>query len=180
MSAHPLITLARQAIAHGLDHGHALPVRVEDHPAEWQAERACFVTLNKQGNLRGCIGNLQAIQPLVRDVAENAWNAAFRDPRFPPLMHSEFELLEIHIAILGVPESMAVETERELLDTLRPGEDGLIIEALGRRATFLPSVWSQLPEPEDFLMHLKHKAGLPTRGWPEGMRAWRYGVEEIG
>ncbi len=180
MSTHPLIELARQSIAHGLEHARALPVRVKDHPAEWQAERACFVTLNKHGNLRGCIGNLQAIQPLVRDVAENAWNAAFRDPRFPALRHAEFETLEIHIAILGVPEDMAVRSETELLEALRPGEDGLIIEAMGRRATFLPSVWSQLPEPADFLMHLRHKAGLPTRGWPEGMRAWRYGVEEIG
>lgn len=176
---HPLIELARASIAHGLERGRALPVRVEEHPAEWQAERACFVTLNLEDSLRGCIGNLQAIQPLVRDVAENAFNAAFRDPRFLPLHPAELDALDIHISILSLPEIMAAGSEQELLAQLRPGADGLIIEAHGRRATFLPSVWEQLPEPADFLMHLRHKAGLPAHGWPEGMRAWRYGVDEI-
>ncbi len=173
---HPLIELARASIAHGLEHGHALPVRVEEHPAEWQAERACFVTLNLEQRLRGCIGNLQPIQPLVRDVAENAFNAAFRDPRFAPLHPAELDALDIHISILGLPEIIAAGSEQELLGQLRPGRDGLIIEARGRRATFLPSV----PKPADFLMQLRHKAGLPPRGWEEGMRAWRYGVDEIG
>lgn len=177
---HPLIELARASIAHGLEHGYALPVRVEEHPAEWQAERACFVTLNLGQRLRGCMGNLQPIQPLVRDVAENAFNAAFRDPRFAPLHPAELDALDIHISILGPPEIIAAGSEQELLGQLRPGRDGLIIEARGRRATFLPSVWAQLPKPEDFLMHLRHKAGLPPRGWEEGMRAWRYGVDEIG
>ncbi|MEW5972669.1 MAG: AmmeMemoRadiSam system protein A, partial [Pseudomonadota bacterium] len=144
------------------------------------AERACFVTLNLEQRLRGCIGNLQPIQPLVRDVAENAFNAAFRDPRFAPLHPAELDALDIHISILGLPEIIAAGSEQELLGQLRPGRDGLIIEARGRRATFLPSVWAQLPKPADFLMQLRHKAGLPPRGWEEGMRAWRYGVEEIG
>jgi AmmeMemoRadiSam system protein A len=177
---HPLIELARASIAHGLEHGRALPVRVEAHPAEWQAERACFVTLQRDARLRGCIGHLQPVQPLVRDVAENAFNAAFRDPRFPPLHPAELEALDIHISILGLPEIIAAGSEQELLGQLRPGMDGLIIEAHGRRATFLPSVWAQLPNPADFLMHLRHKAGLPPRGWEDELRAWRYEVDEIG
>lgn len=179
-TTHPLIELARGSIAHGLEHGRPLPVRVEDYPAEWQEHRASFVTLKQDERLRGCIGNLQPVQPLVRDVAENAFNAAFRDPRFSPLQAAELDGLDIHISILGLPERIEAGSREELLARLRPGQDGLIIEAHGRRATFLPSVWEELPAPEDFLMHLRYKAGLPPRGWEEGLRAWRYGVEEIG
>ncbi|MDD3759689.1 MAG: AmmeMemoRadiSam system protein A [Acidithiobacillus sp.] len=179
MSTHPLIELARRSIAYGLEHGRPLPVRVEDYPKEWQVDRASFVTLNKQGGLRGCIGHLQAVQPLVVDVAENAFNAAFRDLRFPPVERFELDQLDIHISLLSMPEPLAVQSEAELLQSLEPSKDGLIIEAQGHRATFLPSVWKQLPKPEDFLLHLKRKAGLPEHGWQEGMRAWRYRVEEI-
>ncbi|MBU2781717.1 MAG: AmmeMemoRadiSam system protein A [Acidithiobacillus caldus] len=179
MSTHPLIELARRSIAYGLEHGRPLPVSVEEYPEPWQKRRATFVTLNKRGRLRGCIGNLQAIQPLVVDVAENAFNAAFRDPRFPPVERSELDRLDIHISLLGTPEPLAAQSEAELLQSLEPGKDGLIIEAQGHRATFLPSVWEQLPRPEDFLLQLKRKAGLAEHGWPRGMRAWRYRVEEI-
>ncbi|MEW6764244.1 MAG: AmmeMemoRadiSam system protein A [Pseudomonadota bacterium] len=176
---HPLIDLARESISHGLEHHRALPVRVDEHPAAWREEGACFVTLNTRGQLRGCIGNLRATRPLVQDVAENAFNAAFHDPRFPPLRLAELAALDIHISILGAPERMAVTSEAELLDRLRPGQDGLIIEAGGRRATFLPSVWQQLPGVEDFVMHLRLKAGLPPSGWLWDMQAWRYTVEEL-
>lgn len=126
------------------------------------------------GELRGCIGSLEAYQSLVLDVNQNAFAAAFRDPRFPAVSSSEFEHLEIHISVLSPPEPMRVASEEDLLQQLRPGIDGLIIASRGRRATFLPSVWSQLAEPQQFLLHLKHKAGLPSDYWSEDMEAWRY------
>ena len=179
-----LLTLASASIRHGLETGRPLPVDLDAQPDTLRAERAAFVTLHRDTQLRGCIGHLEAVQPLARDVAENAFAAAFRDPRFPPLTAGEFDSLHIDISVLTPSEPIAFASEAELIALLRPGIDGVILEdsaaGQGRRGTFLPSVWEQLPQPREFLRHLKQKAGLSPDYWGDGLRAWRYRTESFG
>lgn len=174
-----LLAIARESIRYGLKHGKALPVSIDEYP-QFAEDGACFVTLQIHQQLRGCIGTLEARQPLLVDIAKNAYSAAFRDPRFPRLEENEFEQLEIHISILNPPEPFPVTGEADLLQQLRPGIDGLILEDSYHRATFLPSVWESLPEPRQFLEHLRLKAGLPAGYWSDTIRFRRYTVEEFG
>ncbi len=175
-----LLNTARASVRHGLAHGRALPVTVEDYPPPLQEPRATFVTLKLDGRLRGCIGTLEAYRPLVQDVAENAFAAAFQDPRFPPLGEAEYPRLEYHVSILSEPEPFPVRDEADLLARLRPGVDGLVLSQGPHRATFLPAVWDSLPDARDFVAHLKLKAGLPAEHWSDAMRFERYTVEEFG
>lgn len=145
------------------------------------AETACasFVTLTKAGELRGCIGSLHAYRPLGEDVAGHAVDAAARDPRFEPVTSGEYPLLNIEVSVLEEPETMPVHTRAELESALKPNVDGLILsDAFGHSATFLPQVWSELPEPEEFVTHLLAKAGLPASAdwWSDSIRCSRYGV----
>lgn len=172
-----LLQLARDSIAHGLETGEPLKVNVHDYPSELTVDRATFVTLERQGQLRGCIGMLEAVRPLVEDVAENAFAAAFRDPRFPPLADDELADLDLHISILSPAESMHFESEQDLIEQIRPGIDGLILQDGHRRGTFLPSVWEQLPDARQFLRHLKQKAGLPADYWSDTLKIFRYTTE---
>ncbi len=174
-----LLDLARRSISHGLHHGQAIPVDIENLPPELKEKRATFVTLLKFGELRGCIGMLEAIRPLAEDIANNAYSAAFQDPRFPPLQEHELEQLEIHLTLLTAAEPMEFKSEQDLLSQLRPGVDGLILKEGARRATFLPSVWEQLREPKDFLGHLKRKAGLPAGYWSDSLQFFRYRAELV-
>jgi AmmeMemoRadiSam system protein A len=175
-----LLQVAANSIRHGLDTGLALTVKVADYSSALQQPGASFITLTIQHQLRGCIGMLEATRPLVEDVAQNAYAAAFKDSRFPPLRAAEYDQLEYHISILNPAEPIEFESEADLLQQLRPGIDGLVLEDGGRRATFLPSVWESLPHAVDFLRHLKMKAGLPSDYWSNTLRAQRYTVEEFG
>lgn len=140
--------------------------------------QACFVTLYLQGGLRGCIGSLVPSEPLQDNVVHNAWSAAFADPRFSPLTAQEFPEIHIDVSVLGLPTALAIDGEASLIETLRPGIDGLILHTpQGGRATFLPSVWEQLPDPVDFVQHLKRKAGLPPDYWHPAISAERYEVQ---
>ncbi len=177
---HALLGLARASIAHGMSQGRALHPDLDTLPERLRATRATFVTLHLGGRLRGCIGTLEARRPLAEDVAENAFAAAFRDPRFPPVTAAEAPRLAVEISVLSPPEPMQFRSEAELVAQLRPGTDGLILADLGRRGTFLPSVWAQLPEPRDFLVHLKHKAGLPADHWSATLTVARYTTESFG
>ena len=174
-----LLDVGKDSIRNGLAQGRALAVRSEDYPPALQARRASFVTLERHGQLRGCIGHLEACQPLVADVAENAWSAAFRDPRFPPMTAAELADLDIHISVLSPPEPLDFRSEADLLAQLRPGVDGLILEDGPARGTFLPSVWASLPQVQDFWLHLKHKAGLPGDHWSNTLRVHRYRTESF-
>ncbi|MGD9164848.1 MAG: AmmeMemoRadiSam system protein A [Chromatiales bacterium] len=174
-----LLDIARRSIRYGLDKGSPLPIGSEDFDAPLRAVRASFVTLNHSGMLRGCIGHLEATLPLVEDVAENAFSAAFRDPRFPALTDAEYAGLELHISVLTPAEPLACDSERDLLRQMRPYRDGLILSEGLRRGTFLPSVWEQLPDPRDFLLHLKRKAGLPDEYWSPSLQVYRYETESF-
>jgi AmmeMemoRadiSam system protein A len=137
------------------------------------------VTLRRDGQLRGCIGTLEARRPLAVDVAENAVAAASRDPRFPPLTPEEEVDLEVKISVLTSPQPLDVHSRAELAAAVRPGVDGLLIEAGIHRGTFLPAVWEQLPTVDDFLDHLWAKAGLAAGDWPPGLTVARYRSEEF-
>lgn len=171
--------IAAASIVHGLEHGRALQVVAEEYAAALQAPRATFVTLHKEGDLRGCIGSLEPQRALVADVARNAFAAAFRDPRFLPVRPDEVTVLEVHISVLSLAQPLQFRDEADLLQQLRPGVDGLIIEQDGHRGTFLPSVWDSLPRPEEFLAHLKLKAGLTADFWSEDIRVSRYTTESF-
>ena len=168
------LQVAHESIKHGLQKGSALHVVTSDYSSDLQQNLTSFVTLHKNGALRGCIGALEAYQPLINDVAEHAYSAAFQDPRFPALEDHEFEHLDVEISILGKPELMRFESEENLLQQIRPNIDGLIIEHGYNRGTFLPSVWEQLPDKKEFLNHLKMKAGLSSQWWDSAVKISRY------
>jgi AmmeMemoRadiSam system protein A len=174
-----LVTLARSSIEHGLVHGRPLAVEPGAQEPALREPAASFVTLELRSALRGCIGTLEAHRPLAVDVAENAFAAAFRDPRFAPLARFELADLEVHVTLLSPLERLAAASETELLAQLRPGIDGLVLRVGERRATFLPAVWEDLPDPVAFLRALRRKAELPAEAWPAGAEAWRYTVREV-
>jgi AmmeMemoRadiSam system protein A len=174
-----LIAVAQASIEHGFRFGAPLEVDATGYPPELRAQGASFVTLRAGGALRGCIGTLEARRPLVADVAHNAFAAANRDPRFPPLHLDERNGVEIHVSVLSTPEPLRFASQEELLAALEPGVHGLWISAGARSATFLPQVWEQLPEPRSFLDRLLAKAGLPPGIPCRGFEAARYTVQEF-
>ncbi|MFI3157338.1 MAG: AmmeMemoRadiSam system protein A [Methylococcaceae bacterium] len=174
-----LLDLAKSSIEHGLQTGRPLIINLDDYPEELTELRATFVTLEINHQLRGCIGMLEAVRPLAEDIAENAFSAAFKDRRFPPLDAGELDDLKIHLSILTPAEPVSFSSEQDLLSQLQPGIDGLILQEGNRRGTFLPSVWESLPEPEQFLRHLKQKAGLPPDYWSKTILIYRYRTERV-
>jgi len=169
-----LLGLARASLAYGVAHGHP-PVIDRDVPDPLLLEpRATFVTLERHGQLRGCIGRIEAVLPLIDDLNEHATAAAIHDPRFGPVQPQEVPEIVLSISILTPPEPMAVRDEADLLRQLVPGTDGLILREGRRAATFLPSVWEELTDPAAFVQHLKRKAGWPATYWSGGIRVERY------
>jgi len=176
-----LLKLAKAAIAYGLEHPNRqnYPIDTNLYHDRLQAPRASFVTLLIDNNLRGCIGTLEANRPLVTDIVHNAQAAAFSDPRFEPLKQKEFDRLDIHISILSESEPMEFQSENDVIQQLIPSVDGVILEEHGHRGTFLPSVWEALPDPKQFLYHLKVKANLPGNYWSETIKLFRYTTESF-
>jgi AmmeMemoRadiSam system protein A len=174
-----LLDLAKLSINHGLVNRTPFPVGLNGLTPELSVKRATFVTLTIQSELRGCIGTLTAVRALAEDIAQNAFAAAFKDPRFPPLAENELARLNIHLSLLTPAELLSFSSEDELLSLLVPFEDGLILEDGARRGTFLPFVWESLPEPRIFLQHLKMKAGLPRDYWSDTLKISRYHTEMI-
>lgn len=178
--AETLLSLAEYAIRHGLDQGKPPAVEPSDYPPELVEPRASFVTLTERGQLRGCIGSLEATRPLVADVAHNAYAAAFEDPRFPPVTREEVVQLDLKVEVLTPAEPLPFTDEEDLIERLHPGEDGLVLLGPGgRRSTFLPTVWETLPDPRQFLAHLKQKAGLPADYPAEQLSVQRYRSEVL-
>ncbi|MDX1583814.1 MAG: AmmeMemoRadiSam system protein A [Thermoanaerobaculia bacterium] len=170
-----LIRLARGAVEQELGTAEIV------HPGhEWLGETgATFVTLEKEGDLRGCIGTIEAFRSLYDDVTDNARAAAFRDPRFRPVKIDEWPSITIEISLLTPPARFPVSSQQELIEKLQPGIHGLVLKEGYRQATFLPSVWEQLPDPRDFVTHLKRKAGIPLDHWSDKMEVSVYTVEKF-
>jgi AmmeMemoRadiSam system protein B/AmmeMemoRadiSam system protein A len=169
-----LLRAAAATLRHGLDKGRPPQLSAGAYPQAVRAKGASFVTLTYGERLRGCIGTVTPLRPLVEDVAENAYGAAFDDTRFKPLGRDELAELMIGISVLGPMEPLAAASEAELLALLVPGRDGLMIEAGGKRGVFLPQVWEALPDGAEFLRHLKSKAGLDEDAWPPSIAAFRF------
>jgi len=169
-----LLLRARNAIA--AEFGKA--ARPEpDHPA-LHAPGATFVTLTQHGNLRGCIGSLEAWRPLDQDVRANARAAAFRDPRFTPLRQDDLAITRVEVSLLTPATPLSFASEAEAVAQLRPNIDGVILECGMHRGTFLPQVWESLPEPRLFMAHLKQKAGLAPGFWSPDVKLSRYEVQK--
>ena len=171
--------VARRSIAHGVHTGKPLVVDPEAFLPALRTERASFVTLRRFGKLRGCIGSLEGNAPLVVGIAENAFRAAFRDPRFSPVDEADLPEIEIHISILSPLERVEFLSESDLLAKLRPGVDGVMLRQGLQQGTFLPSVWEDLPDAAQFVQQLKRKAGLATETWSDDLEVWRYTAELI-
>lgn len=174
-----LLDIARNSIDHGLKTGKPVEINLDSYDAALQQKRATFVTLHKQHKLRGCIGVLEPIRPLALDVSNNAFSAAFSDHRFPPVTADEITQLHIHISILSTPTPVHFTSEHDLVEQLRPGIDGLIMQEGHHRGTFLPSVWDTVKEKDEFIKHLKNKSGLPENYWSDSITVQRYTVEEF-
>lgn len=175
-----LLNIVDAVLDRTFENGKAPSVDVTSFAPELRAPGATFVTIEKEGRLRGCIGSLEAHRPLIEDLVKNAHAAAFKDPRFPPVTKAERGALSCSVSLLSpAVEITGLEKEADLIAALRPGRDGLIIQDGRRRATFLPQVWEQIPEPAQFLAQLKRKAGLAPDHWSPTMKAWRYSVTKI-
>lgn len=169
-----LLSLARAAVDECLE---GPKVQMPSEP--WLAEPgACFVTLRKDGELRGCIGSLKAHRPLFEDLVENARSAALSDPRFTPLQRNELDAVRFEVSLLSPLEQLEVNTEEEAIAALRPGQDGVMLQRGYSRGVFIPKVWKELPDPREFLSMLRQKAGLSPFEWYPGTRLWRFTAED--
>jgi len=174
-----LLDLAQASIRHGLQKGKLLAVRSAGVPDVLVQPRSTFVTLRLGSALRGCIGSIKPQQPLAQDVNKNAFNAAFHDPRFPPLRSDEYPDLNIHISVLSDFESIDFLNQTELLSQIRKNRDGLLLEFGPHRSLLLPSVWKDLPDKQQFLQHLKMKAGLQAEFWSDQLKIQRFTTQSF-
>jgi uncharacterized protein len=170
-----LATLAATVVGARLA-GQPVPDGVPSRPA-LTAPGASFVTLEAGGRLRGCIGTIEAARPLYLDVIRNA-QRAMRDPRMPPVVVSEWPVLDVKVAVLAPGGSVPAASRAEFVAALRPGIDGVLITDGTRRATFLPAVWAKLSDPERFVSALLAKGGWPESGWPADLTASTYTTSE--
>ena len=173
-----LLELARKTLVSVTAGGSVPEVAEKDVPPKLAEKQACFVTLTKDGALRGCIGHLTAMEPLHQAVADNARNAALRDPRFLPVKPDELDKIKIEISVLTEPQPLAFSSPEDLLSKLHPNEDGVLLHIGPRTATFLPQVWAQIPDKVKFLEHLSEKAGCEPSDWRgKGVSVSIYHVE---
>lgn len=176
---HQLKDIAAAAIEFGLQYDRPPQPDISHLPAALRETGACFVSIHKQGQLRGCIGTLIAYRPLAEDANDNGFAAAFNDSRFAPLTPTEWTHCELHLAVLGEPQPVFVKDQQDLLNKLTPGVDGVILSSGSKRATFLPQVWDQLPDKQQFIAHLKQKAGLAIDEWPVNLQVQLYQTQSF-
>lgn len=175
-----LLRIAREAIENRARNRSLPPLEKESLTSGLKENGASFVTLTIHDNLRGCIGALEAYQPLAEDVREHAIAAAFEDPRFPPVSEAELERIHIEVSRLTEPEELRYADSDDLLAKLRPYVDGVILKYGFRRATFLPQVWEKIPEPQEFLRQLCYKMGERPNLWRDTkLQVYVYQVEEF-
>lgn len=163
-----LLKIARVTIERGLGGREEAENSDAAMPPAFNQRRGTFVTLTRDGDLRGCIGHIFPEETTLEGIRTNSINAAFRDPRFPPLTQDEWGRVKLEISILTNPQPIVFGDKDDLMAKLRPGVDGVIVKKGIQQATFLPQVWEQLPDKEDFLGHLCLKAGLPAEAWKKG------------
>jgi AmmeMemoRadiSam system protein A len=172
------IKLARESIEFSLKNEGVLKLSEHEHnllPEKLLEKKACFVTLTINKKLKGCIGHLVAFQPLYKDIIENAYSAAFSDPRFETLTENEFDSVKVEVSILTDPIDLEYSDSNDLLKKIVMCNDGLIISKGYNSATFLPSVWEEINSKEEFLSHLCLKAGLLPNEWKLGnLKVKRY------
>ena len=177
---HLLLRLARQSIQLVTSRCPLPPLNLAEFSPTLREDGASFVTLTEFGELRGCVGALEAYQPLVQDVCEHAAAAALEDYRFQPVRLDEVANLEIEISRLTPPIPLEYEHPLDLLRLLRPGIDGVVLRDGLRRSTFLPQVWEKVDRPEEFLSHLCLKMGAPANLWQRKiLTVSTYQVEEF-
>ena len=174
-----LLEGARRGLAHAAATGNAMPVEAADYPLPLRALRASFVTLTQAGQLRGCIGTILPMSPLVTDVVQNAYRAGMHDPRFGALTREELGRTEISVSILSHPRPLAFASAADLLSRLTPHVDGLILVDGRHQSLFLPKVWDMVPDPAQFVAHLKQKAGLPPHYDAPSLKAYRFTTESF-
>ncbi len=174
-----MLSTARQSIEFYLSHKHPLKIELSQFDAELNQLGASFVTLKKQGELRGCIGHLMPVQPLIEDIANNAIAAATQDYRFEPLQLDELNDVKMDISVLSSATDIYAENEADLYSQLHVGQDGLILKYQNHQATFLPSVWHSLKSPELFARQLKIKAGLAENFWCSEIHWSKYSSQVI-
>ena len=175
-----LLGIARRSIESGLTDGSSLQPGNENLAGSLSVRLGAFVTLTRYKVLRGCTGSLESTDPLAQAVANSAFKAAFSDSRFTPLEATDIEDTRIEISVLSELEPLAAVSRADLLDRLRPGEDGLLLQDCGHRATFLPGVWDKISDPEEFLGQLLVKAGLSGDYWSESISFKRYRTLSFG
>ncbi len=172
-----LLSIARKTIEAKL-FNRDLPEDKNNLAEKYLEKRGTFVTLTINSNLRGCIGHIIPQESLIEGIRINALNAAFEDPRFPPLSQKEWDKVKVEISILTEPEHLVYSGSDDLLGKLRPGIDGVILKRGYAQATFLPQVWDQLPDKEQFLTHLCMKAGMNGSEWKKGdLTVYTYQVQ---
>jgi hypothetical protein len=174
-----LLEFARESIEAGLQLRTLAPLPERSYPETLAEYRSAFVTLQLGQALRGCCGSIEPQYPLFEEVWRSAAAAAFGDPRFPALAASEWPQTDVHVSVLEPLQPMPSTSEEEVLSWLQPNVDGVVLQLGYARATFLPSVWEQLPDKRSFLQHLKAKAGWPRDFWSPDIQAWRYGTESF-
>ena len=172
-----LLELARDSIARGLNSAAPEPLPEGEWSSGLLVPAAAFVTLTLSGELRGCRGTTDPQRPLAEEVWRSAWLSAFADPRFPPMVAEEVGPLRIAVSVLTALVPIACASEAELVESLLPGVDGLVLHCGAARATFLPAVWQSVNEPREFVRLLRRKAGLYGSLWPREMAAFRYRTE---
>lgn len=174
-----LISLSKESIKSGLENGTPLSINFTKYAPVLKEQGACFVTLETDGVLRGCIGSVISHRPLIEDLVSNAFNAAFEDPRFVPLTKEEFDKLSVSISLLSQPKEIHFKNEEELLEKIIPFNDGVIIKDKNLSAVYLPSVWEQIPDKKSFLESLKLKAGMKKNHFSKTFKAYLFTTEYI-
>ena len=175
-----LLRIAREAMEYAVRGRSLPPLEVDSLTQRLRENGASFVTLTIHDDLRGCIGALEAYQPLAEDVREHAIAAALEDPRFPPVHESELGSIAIEVSYLTKPQEVQYSNSEDLLLKIRPHVDGIILKHGFRRATFLPQVWEKIPESEEFLRQLCYKMGERPNLWREAkLQVYVYQVEEF-
>ena len=175
-----LLQLARQSLERAVSRQPLEALDLGSLPERLREPGASFVTLTVGGALRGCVGALEAYQPLAEDVREHAVAAALEDYRFPPVSPQEVGRIEIEISRLTSPVPLKYDRPEDLPKLLQPGVDGVVLLEGMRRATFLPQVWEKLPAPREFLGHLCMKMGVDANYWRyHKLQVFTYQVEEF-